>query len=69
MMGRGRNQRNPRNGMTCFRNHIIYLKSRKLSPFTRFGSLRYLNLNFVRIHQILCRYTETTGSYLLDRTS
>ena len=69
MMGRARNQRNPRNGMTCFRNHIIYLKSRKLSPFTRFRTLCHFNLNLIRIHQIFRRHTKTPRSHLLDGTS
>ena len=68
-MGRGRNQRNSRNGMTCLGNHIVHLESRKLSPFTRFRTLRYLNLNLIRIHQIFRRHTKTPRSHLLDGTS
>ena len=68
MRGR-RNQRNARNRMTRLGNHFIYLESRKLSTFTRFSTLCYLNLNFFGIHQVFSGYTETSGSDLFGLTA
>ena len=68
MRGR-RNQRNARNRMTRLGNDFIHLESRKLSTFTRFSTLRYLNLNFFSIHQVFSGYTETSGSYLFGLTA
>lgn len=65
MVGRRRNQRDPRNGVACLGNHIVHFESRKLSAFTRFGSLSYFNLYFISINQIFGGDTKASGSYLL----
>ena len=69
MVGRRRNQRDPRNGVACLGNHIVHFESRKLSAFTRFGSLSYFNLYFISINQIFSGDTKASGSYLFDGAS
>ena len=66
VVGRGRNQRDARDGVACPGYHFVHLETGKLSAFTGLGALGYLDLYFVRVHQILCRDAETSRSHLLD---
>ncbi len=45
MVGWRGNERDARNGVAGFGNHLIYLESRQLSSFSRLGALGHLYLD------------------------
>ena len=69
MMRRRRDQANAWRRSANLSNPRIHLTSRKLAAFTGLRALRHLDLNLVRIDQIVACYAETAGSDLLDRTA
>ena len=46
-------------------NDLVHLEAWQLSAFARLGTLGHLDLYLLGVHQILCRYAETSRSYLL----
>src|SRR5699024_6080893 len=54
-------------GVTGICNPGIYLSSRKVSTFSRFRSLRHLDLDLLGADQISGSNAKTSGSDLLDR--
>src|SRR5579872_1037807 len=44
---------------------LIHLMTRKLPTFARLSALGHLDLEFVRIHQIISGYSKTCRSHLL----
>ena len=50
-------------------NSFIHLVAWKLTAFARFGSLRHLDLQLIRVHQVVCRDAKPCRGNLLDRAA
>ena len=55
--------------MTHTRNLLIDLVTRQLPAFTGLGALRHLDLDIVRVDQVLVGHPETPRRNLFDRRS
>ena len=66
MVGRGRDERDTRNGMTGFGYHLIHLEARQLTAFTRLRALCHFNLYFIGIDEVFRRHSEPSGCHLFD---
>ena len=66
VMRRRRDQRNAGNGVTHARDHFIHFVSRQLPSFAGLRALRDLDLQLLRVHQIIGGNAEASGSNLLD---
>mmetsp|Transcript_9325 Transcript_9325/g.18389 ORF Transcript_9325/g.18389 Transcript_9325/m.18389 type:complete len:622 (-) Transcript_9325:3164-5029(-) len=69
VMRRGRDETNSGGGSTGLGNLVGDLEAGKLSTLTGLGSLSHLNLDLVRVGEVLCGHTEATRSDLLDGTA
>ena len=65
VVGWRRNQRDARNGVAGFGNHLIYLESRQLSSFSRLGALGHLYLDLFGMDQVFGGDSEASRCYLL----
>ena len=65
VVGRRRDERDARDGVARAGNDLVHLEAWQLSAFARLGTLGHLDLYLLGVHQILCRYAETSRSYLL----
>ena len=65
MVGWRGNERDARNGVAGFGNHLIYLESRQLSSLSRLGALGYLYLDLFGMDQVFGGDSETSRRYLL----
>ena len=65
MVRRRGNQRYARDGIPGLGNHLVHLEARELTSLARLGALADLDLDLLRIHQVLCRHAEASGSDLL----
>ena len=64
-MWRWRNKRDSGDGITRLGNDLVHLEAGQLSAFTRFCTLRHLDLQLLCIDQIFRRNAETSRSNLL----
>src|SRR5207244_815582 len=56
--------------MSQTRDHFVYFMSGKLPPLTGFGALRHLDLQFVRVDQIIrCHAKSCRGDLLASAAS
>ncbi len=69
VVGWRRDQSNSGNGVTSFGDIFRDFVAGKFSSFTGFGSLRHLDLQLVGVGQVGGRYSESSGSDLLDGRS
>ena len=65
MVGWRGNERDARNGVAGFGNHLIYLESRQLSSFSRLGALGHLYLDLFGMDQVFGGNSEASRCYLL----
>ena len=66
MMGRRRNQADAGGGAAAFGNPGLYLAAGQLTALAGLSALGNLDLNFVRIDQIIAGYAKATGCNLLN---
>ena len=69
VMRRRRDQSDPCDGVPQSRNDFVDFVAGKLAALPRLGALRHLDLQLVRVHQIICGYAETRRSHLLNRAA
>ncbi len=62
-------QTNTRSAVTNPGDVLVDLLAGQFAPFAWLGALRNLDLKFIRIGEVFDRYSESTGSHLLDRRS
>ena len=65
MVGWRGNERDARNGVAGFGNHLVYLESRQLSSFSRLGALGHLYLDLFGMDQVFGGNSEASRCYLL----
>src|SRR4051812_18252391 len=65
MVRRRRDETHTWNRVPQPRDYVVDLVPRKLPAFTRFRSLRHLDLKLVGVHEIVRGYAEARGSHLL----
>ncbi len=66
MVGRRRNEANPRHRVTQGTDVLANLAAGQLTAFAGLGTLRHLDLNLVGTGQILGGHTKAPRSHLLD---
>ena len=59
-------QSDSRRAVTGLGDPRVHLVSGQLSALTRLGALSHLDLQVVRVHEVLARHAETPGRHLLD---
>src|ERR1700726_1500467 len=64
-----RNQSDARGRIANLRNVVIDLVAGKLTALTRLRALRHLDLQLVRVDEVVTRHTEARGRHLLDRAA
>jgi hypothetical protein len=67
VMRRGTNQAHARCGVANAGDRFIHLVARQFAPFARLGALGHLDLQFVRVGEIVDRHAKPAGRHLLDR--
>ena len=66
MVRRRRDQAHAGDGKARLRDDCIHLVAGQLTAFAGLGPLRHLDLDFVRVDQIVGRHTEAAAGHLLD---
>ena len=67
VMRRRRNQAHSRNRIAHTSDDVVHLATRQLPAFSRLGALRDLDLQIIRVHQVIGRNAKTGRGHLLDR--
>ena len=69
MVRRRRDQSDPRGSATVERNVFGHFAAWQLPPFSWLSPLRHLDLDLIRVGEVVGSHTETTTGYLFDRTA
>ena len=67
MVRRRRDESHAWRAVTRLRDPRIHFRARELSAFAGLRALRHLDLDFLRVCQVVARHAETSARHLLDR--